>query len=197
MKKIVLTGGPCAGKTSVLDTLRFEFADKALVVPEVATLLLSGGFPVPGKDIEWTPAWQKAFQSAVLPVQIQLEDAYAIKAEQKGINLLICDRGLLDGGAYTPGGQSEFCKIYDVDLQEALGRYAAVLHLESLATGKPELYGKANNTNRFEGLEEAVHLEQATRDAWQGHPHWTLLNCEQGIERKISTAITVVLSLLE
>lgn len=45
MKKIVLTGGPCAGKTTVLNVLKQEFAGQILVIPEAATLLLSGGFP--------------------------------------------------------------------------------------------------------------------------------------------------------
>ncbi len=192
MKKIVLTGGPCAGKTTVLEVLRREFAGKALVVPEVATMLLSGGFPLPGKDMEWSPKWQEVFQTAVLPVQIQLEAGYELVAAEKGAEILICDRGLLDGAAYTPGGVNAFCKKYGVDHSEALARYEAVLHLESLSVGDPDLYGKTNNTSRFEEAEEAVRLEYATREVWKGHPQWNLLTCKKGLEGKIAGAIEIL-----
>lgn len=197
MKKVVLTGGPCAGKTTVLEVLRQEFAGQALVVPEVATMLLSGGFPVPGKDIAWSPDWQAAFQSAVLPVQIQLEVAYELRAAEQGAGLLICDRGRLDGAAYTPGGLVEFCRRYGVDVAEAFAAYAAVLHLESVAVGDPDFYGKANNSARFEDMEAARALELATRGAWVGHPSWTLVSCAGGIEGKIRAVCGAARRLLE
>lgn len=196
MKRVVLTGGPCAGKTTVLKVLQQEFAGQALVVPEVATMLLEGGFPVPGKDVEWSPEWQAAFQKAIATVQISMENAYELKAQEKGIEVLVCDRGLLDGAAYTPGGVEVFCKIYGVNHAEALARYAAVLHLESLAVGDPELYGKTNNASRFEDLEEAARLEHTTRRAWQDHPRFTFLSCESGLEEKIAAACRVVRELI-
>lgn len=185
MKKIVLTGGPCAGKTTVLEVLRREFAGQALVVPEVATILLSGGFPIPGKDVKWSLEWQAAFQSAVLPVQIQLEAAYELKAVEQDISLLICDRGRLDGAAYTLGGLEQFCRRYGVNAEEAFACYHSIFHLESTAVGDSEFYGKANNSNRFEDAEEARKLEFATRAAWQKHPNWTLVSCVGGLEWKI------------
>ncbi len=197
VKKIVLTGGPCAGKTTVLDVLRQRFAGQVLVVPEVASILLSGGFPVPGKDVNWSPEWQKAFQSAILSVQIQVENVYELKGIQEKINLLICDRGILDGAAYTPGGLDAFCKFYRIPLKEALGRYSAVIHLESLAVGNPELYGKTNNSNRFEALTEAQKLEYSARQVWKSHPRFCFVNCKRGIEGKISKAIEIVKNFLE
>jgi len=192
LKRIVLTGGPCAGKSSVLKALQFEFAGQVLFVPEVATMLLSSGFPVPGKDVEWSLAWQASFQKSVSTVQVQLENAYELMAQQMGIGLLVTDRGLMDGAGYTPGGQAEFCKIYKINLQKALGRYVSVIHLESLAVGKPELYGKNNNTNRFEALDEAARLDFSTREAWHGHPCWNFLPCSNGIEGNIAAVSAIV-----
>lgn len=185
VKRVVITGGPCAGKSTVLEAVRVEFASRALIVPEVATMLLGAGFPAPGDDLTWSLDWQMNFENAILPVQKNLEAAYELMAKEMGVGLLVCDRGLLDGAAYTPGGQAAFCEIYKLCLAESLLCYEAVIHLESLAVGKPELYGKTNNSNRFEGLERAVQLEYATREAWQGHPSWQFLSCEDGIEGKI------------
>lgn len=192
MRKIVLTGGPCAGKSTVLSVLEKKFAGRALVVPEVATMLLSGGFPTPGKHLSWSREWQEAFQRAVLPVQKQLEVAFELQAEEMGIELLICDRGTLDGAAYTPGILEDFCQLYGLNAKDELARYVAVIHLESLATGDPDGYGQINNSSRFEALEEARDLECATRNAWDLHSDIRFVGCAGGIEGKIAAAIAAV-----
>jgi predicted ATPase len=196
MKKIVLTGGPSSGKTTILKTLCEEFGDQITLVPEVATLLLDGGFPIPGKDLPWSEAWQESLQTAVLPVQSSLETAFALKAQSSDCRLLICDRGLLDGAAYTPGGLKEFCERFHVDAAAAHKNYAAVIHLESLATADPTKYGRAGNEQRFEPLERAKMLEEATRSAWDGHPHHLVIDGRRGIEGKISQVIGIVRFLL-
>lgn len=196
MKKIVLTGGPCAGKSTVLAVLQQQFAGQVLVVPEAATMLLSSGFPLPGRDLAWSPEWQTAFQTAIAALQPQLERAYELQAVERGARILICDRGLLDGAAYTPGGLDEFCRRYAVALEEARARYASIFHLESCATGAPEFYGTAGNEVRMEAIEEAIALEHKTRAAWQGHPEWIFLSCVGGVEGKIRAACQTLRALI-
>lgn len=196
MKKIVVTGGPCGGKTTVMTAIQSEFRGQVMLVPEVATLLLEGGFPVPGRDVEWSEAWQAAFQAAVLPLQRSFEDAYALSAQQKGAALLVCDRGELDGAAYTPGGPTAFAEQYSVNVKAALARYEAVIHLESLATAEPSKYGKANNEARFEPLERAQTLEHGIRAAWADHPRRLIIEGRRGIEGKVSEVIGIVRFLL-
>lgn len=196
MKKIVLTGGPCGGKSTTLNALREEFAGQVAVVPEAATMLLSSGFPIPGKDCQWSEKWQANFQTAIATLQVSLEQTYAQVAEEKGIKLLICDRGILDGAAYTPGGSEEFCRRYGVNETSALEGYEAVIHLESLATAVPEKYGKAGNEHRLEGLEDAQALEAKTRQAWAKHSRHIVIHGNRGIDRTISEAIGIVRFLL-
>jgi predicted ATPase len=196
IKIIVLTGGPCSGKSTVLRALQEEFGDQLVIVPEVATVLLAGGFPVPGKDLEWSASWQEAFQGAVLPMQVSFEKGCALVATQRKVKLLVCDRGMLDGAAYTPGGVEEFCSRYGLDEVETNRRYKTIIHLESLATCEPERYGKTGNDARFEPLERAQELEMATRAAWQGHKHRVVIEGRRGIEGKISEAIGIVRYLL-
>jgi predicted ATPase len=191
-----LTGGPCSGKTTVQQALREEFHESVLLVPEVATLLLEGGFPNPGRHLPWTQQWQDLFQAAVLPLQRSIEESYALLAGHQGAHLLVCDRGLLDGASYIEGGVEAFCELHDLDRQEALGRYEAVLHLESLATAAPEHYGKENNACRFEPLEQAQKLEFATRRAWEGHPRHVVIAGRAGFRSKIDEVIEFVRALL-
>ena len=184
MKKIVLTGGPCAGKTSVLEEIKKEYEGDIVIVPEMATTLLRG-FPVPGVDVRWTLEWQVSFQTAVVVMQREAEKANEIKAIQNGACGLICDRGLLDGAAYTPEGLEEFSRRYEIKIEKALSEYEAVIHLESLAVGRPEYYGDTNNSLRFENREEAIKLENSTRKAWSMHPKHFFISCKNGLESKI------------
>ena len=68
-KKIVLTGGPCAGKTTALTELEKEFTEKGyqvLMVPEAATILINSGIrpfgPHKLKTVD--------FQSQVIKLQL-------------------------------------------------------------------------------------------------------------------------------
>jgi predicted ATPase len=192
MKKIVLTGGPCSGKTITLRALKKEFGDQIVLVPEVATILLEGGFPIPDKDLEWSEKWQAFFQAAVLPLQKSFEDAYSLLADKNGSKLLVCDRGILDGAAYTPGGITEFCKRYKINLNKSYARYEAIIHLESLSTANPKKYGKTNNNSRFESLERAQFLEKETRNVWKKHSHYLIIGGKQTIRDKVEKVIKII-----
>ena len=136
MKKIVLTGGPCGGKSTVMKALKEEFGDRLIVVPEVATIVLAGGFPVPGRDLEWSESWQDAFQAAVTPLQIGIEDSHALVAKNRGANVMVCDRGVLDGAAYTQGGVTEFCTRYGID--QTVAHERAVSFVRPAGTAGPK-----------------------------------------------------------
>lgn len=65
---VVLTGGPGAGKTAVLEVVRRAFCKHIVVLPETATILFGGGFPRHDND-----AGRRAAQDAIFHVQRALE----------------------------------------------------------------------------------------------------------------------------
>ena len=93
---------PCSGKTTVIAAIREEYGEQIVIVPEAATMLLSAGFPMAGKDLDFCQEWQDAFQAAIIQVQRQTEIAFGLIAKKQKAKALICDRGCLDGAAYTP-----------------------------------------------------------------------------------------------
>jgi predicted ATPase len=167
--KLVLTGGPCAGKTVCLQALAEAFGPHLWTVPEAATLLLA---ELPRPTAGLSPEWVVAFQQAVLDRQWALEAAGERQARERGARLLVCDRGLLDGAAYWPGGRDPFLAHFRLDLRACLARYRKVIHLESLAVAHPEYFGTSGNQLRYEMLEEARERERAVEAAWQDHPDW-------------------------
>jgi predicted ATPase len=65
---IVLTGGPGAGKTAVLELVRQQFCAHVEVLPEAAGIVFGGGFPRTG-SLEW----RRGAQRAIFFVQRELE----------------------------------------------------------------------------------------------------------------------------
>jgi len=180
--KIVLTGGPYAGKTTILDLLKERYGHMMVFLPEVATTLLDSGYKMDSDPP--SPEWQSKFQTAILKAQIELEDKAVAEAARGVCKLVICDRGILDGAAYTPGGVEAFCKLHGLDQQEMISRYGTVVHMETRAIAAPHEYGDASNEHRHEGVEAALALDKATWLAWENHPRHVRALSAQGIMAK-------------
>ncbi len=196
MKTIVLTGGPHAGKTVVSKALDAAFRGRVIRVPEVATMLLKLGFPRPGRDLAWSQQWQDRFQTAVFHVQLQLEESWKAVASERNTPLLLCDRGLLDGAAYTRGDPRRFCDDFGIDYQAALARYDLVIHLQSYALIAPDDYGRHGNPDRFEVLPGALELEERTRRAWGDHSNRIVVPPAADVREKIARVTDMVEALL-
>lgn len=189
-KKVVLTGGPSAGKSTLLRTAIGKV--KGIYrASEVATMLLSGGFPAPSEEHPWDEPWQRDLQVGIAGAQVPLEDIAIRRAIKEGKGTVLLDRGLLDGAAFLPGGVGELEEITGLDKDAMLGRYDVVLHLSSSAIHGA--YDKASNPHRFEEADEALVREERTLEVWEDHPHRMILDdpdkqtrIEQGL-RIIST----------
>ena len=111
--------------------------------------------------------------------------------------LIVCDRGLLDGKAYTK--KSEFLEILkyvnknEVELRDS---YDAVFHLVTAAKGAEQFYTTSNNTARTETLEEAAKIDDKLIDAWTGHPHFRVITNNTDFDGKIKNLIAEISSLL-
>ena len=97
--KIVITGGPCAGKTTAMSWIQNAFTERGyhvIFVPECATELIKAG--ISGTTCKTVIEFQKA----LMQLQLQREAIYEQAAQ--GINcdkvLLVCDRGIMDSKAY-------------------------------------------------------------------------------------------------
>lgn len=75
--RVLLTGGPCAGKTTALAAISQDLTQlgyKVLVVPEAATLIMKGGAMIVSS--EFTEQQGLQFQKALMRLQIALEDTF-------------------------------------------------------------------------------------------------------------------------
>lgn len=156
-RRIVLTGGPGAGKTAVLELMRKTLCEHVKVVPEAASVVFGGGFPRTDPHEA-----RRAAQRAIFFMQRELE--IAVTADN--VSIALCDRGTVDGVAYWPG-PDELWAAVGTTLDDQLARYHAVIHLRT-----PALEGGYNHQNplRVESATQAAELDARIATAWAKHP---------------------------
>lgn len=184
-KLVVLTGGPGAGKTAVLELVKRSFCEHIVVLPEAASILFGGGFwrkeSLPSK---------KAAQRAIFHIQRELERAVI---EEGRAAIALCDRGTLDGLAYWPEDQSKFFEELGIDRKAELTRYSAVIHLRSPASNQGYNF---SNPVRIESAEEAARIDGRIEKAWDGHPLRKFISSETDFLLKAQRAVEAVRSQL-
>ncbi|MBR4942104.1 MAG: AAA family ATPase [Clostridia bacterium] len=194
--RIVITGGPCAGKSSALDRIRRVFSEKGwtvLVVPETATELISSGIA------PWTCGTPTEYQRYQIRLQTEKERIYLSAAENMPAEkvMIVCDRGLLDNLAYM--SKEDFRSIIsemgqsEVSLRDG---YDAVFHLITAADGAELFYTTANNTARTETVDEALDLDRKVISAWTGHPHFRIIDNSTDFEGKMARLISEISAFL-
>ena len=202
IKRIVLTGGPCAGKTTALVRVIEHFNSrgfKVFCVPEVPTIYSLAGWNY------LTPNRQLYFEGerAILETQLALENHFMRLASvcTKPV-LIVCDRGTMDISAYiAPEEWESICREAGTSPNVLFERYDAVLHLVSAADGAEQYYTTATNSTRYEkadeeGLRIARELDKKVIKAWTGHPHLRVINNHDDFERKMQRVLREISNVL-
>lgn len=156
-RRVVLTGGPGAGKTAILELIRLFFCEHVSTLPEAAGIVFGGRFPRSDRvDL------RQAAQRAIYHVQRELEST----ADHANLAVLLCDRGTVDCSAYWAGPGDLFAAV-GTTREAELARYDAVIHLRTPTS--PDEYNR-NNPLRVESLEEAAAIDARIAAQWAGHP---------------------------
>ncbi len=194
--KIVITGGPCAGKTTAMSWIQNAFTQKGymvLFVDETATELISGG--APWKFTRNNQEYQLQVTKLMLAKEQAFEDiAKTFEADKI---LIVCDRGTLDNRAYM--NEQEFRYVLDqlhTNEIELRDHYDAVFHLVTAAKGAEEFYTLANNAARYETVEEAIRVDDGLIESWTGHPHLRVIDNRYDFNEKMLALITEISAFL-
>jgi predicted ATPase len=180
---VVITGGPGAGKTALLELVRRHFCEHIAVLPEAAGVVFGGGFPRRA-----SLAARRAAQRAIYHIQRQME---RLTVEEGRAAVILCDRGTLDGLAYWPADHDEPGGYFaDLGISHAaeLRRYAAVIHLRTPA----ETHYNRDNPLRVEGAREAAVIDARIAEAWEGHPRHEFVGEEASFFDKVRRAIDLI-----
>lgn len=194
--RIVITGGPCAGKTTAMSWIQNAFTQKGytvLFVPETATEFISGGVA------PWTCGTNLDYQMCQMELQLTKEKLFerAAKTMKQDKILIVCDRGALDNKAYmTEDEMTLVMRKLKVTEAQIMQHYDAVFHLVSAAKGAEEFYTTENNQARTETVEQAIELDNKLIKAWTGHPHLRIIDNNTDFEKKMRRLLSEISSFL-
>jgi predicted ATPase len=179
-RRVVLTGGPGAGKTALLELIRQSFCSHVKVLPEAAGVVFGGGFPR-----EDDPDCRRAAQRAIFYVQRELEST----GDSHNPAIVLCDRGTVDGLAYWPGALEEFWSSLGTTLDRELARYDAVIHLRT-----PALAHGYNHQNplRTESPATAADIDARIARAWEPHPRRFVVESSAEFLDKAAVALQIL-----
>jgi len=184
--KVVLTGGPSGGKTTMALSITKVFSQRVTMVPEAASILFGGGF--------FRRTYEEAIkrqQQAIYCVQVAHEAIFEM--ENKDNRLLICDRGTLDGWAYWPQLKDEaFFKAIGSTEEKELLRYNWVIHLD---TAGATSYDR-ENVVRIEDHQEADEINNRIRDCWSNHPQRFIISSSESFFHKVIKVMSIIEQIL-
>ena len=181
IKRVVFTGGPCAGKTTTVDLIYRRYPEIFIPVPEAASIIYGGGFPrIKTRDaIIHT---QRAIYFLIREIEEMYEKIHPDKIQ-------LCDRGTLDGIAYWPEGEkTTFLESVKTTITKELSRYDLVIHLKP--PRNPKLYHLSSTRN--EDYDAAIEIDIKTQKAWEKHPKRFILDDEKDFIVKVEKAIKII-----
>lgn len=178
--RVVLTGGPGAGKTAVLEMVRHTFCQHVRVLPEAAGVVFGGGFPR-GDD----PPCRRAAQRAIFQVERELEAC----ADAHRPAVVVCDRGTVDGLAYWVGHVDDLWSAVGSSLEKEMARYRTVIHLRTPA---PDQGYNHRNPLRLESATRAAEIDARILSVWATHPNRLVVAATPRFLEKANTALDIL-----
>ena len=184
-KTIVLTGGPCGGKTTIIKELcKDKFWKKRIVIaPEAVFYALQTNIST----------CEKRFQKIVVEIQSSME---ATLNKYLDNEIIICHRGTLDPLAYWQYNNwyiNDFFSYTKTTYTEHYERYSAILHLQTAAINAVESYTRYPDTHRGETVQQAIMIDNLLNNAWRNHPKYFYIeNKSGGWKEKKDTILGII-----
>lgn len=196
VKRIVLTGGPGSGKTSVLEKINQVYSSegyKVIIVPETATELMNNGITFKDGSVSLLD-----FQELVLRLQLAKEEVVdrTIELAKTDKIIVVYDRGTIDNTAYVNKDEFEeiLARLNNVkSFADLMNKYDLVINL----VGREDFYTTDNNKARSENVSEALKLGDTTLRCWLGHKKVKIVLPKDTIEEKTTEVLNVINDLLE
>ncbi len=182
VRRVVLTGGPSAGKTEIFQLAQDLFCKHVVFVPEAATIVYQLGVPRGDSKEAIKETQRKIFQT--------YDELDRMASNISGIRLAIYDRSSLDGIAYWPDTQENFWAERGSSREKELAHFDTVIHLRT--PSDEHAYCLHSNPVRTESVELALQLDHKVFDLWSGHPHRVVIESFKNFQDKIDCAMGIL-----
>ena len=183
LKKILITGGACAGKTTIINVIKDYLEEKKYnvsIFEEVPTKLINEG-------INSEKIGKMSFQELVIKTQLENEK----KCNYDGV--IIFDGSPIDSLKFI--SRDEFDNLvnkYDSGFENIIGSYDAIIFLETVAKKYPEFYSNKNNKARLTDLEAAVARNDKLFNIYNRNSKVYLIKSESNFDNKKKKVIEII-----
>ncbi len=194
-KRIVITGGPCSGKSTAIYALTEALPHAFHVVPEVATIVIGqiNAPPFPASE----RLANRQFNRAMCGIQRHFEDMALLQALRDNTNALLIDRGVMDNAAYVTDGIQGLEHVRRTSRQLEFSRYDAVVYID-MPSEQVFYRCKGGNASRQEkSYEEARRLSQTVLNCWREHPSLIVVPDAPTWGEKCESVVRAVKSIVE
>lgn len=192
LTKIVVTGGPCAGKTTGMTKIKEFFSKKGytvLIMPETATELITAGISPTSLNSNYD------YQLCQMKMQKYKESVYndAVLNMPGEKFLIVCDRGMSDNKAYMTDIEFKSAVSHlNLTEEDILSGYDAIFHMVTAAKSPDGFYTLSNNCARTETKKEACDLDDRLILAWNKHSYFRIIDNTYSFEEKINNLISEI-----
>ena len=181
MKKILITGGACAGKTTSLKIIK-EYLEgknyKVHIVEEVPTMLIEKG--ITSKKIG-----RMEFQELVIKTQIENEKNYNEKYQNEDKTIIIFDGSPIDSLKFIKRNElDEFLTKYNKKYDDFINNYDGIIFLQTIAKKYPELYSNETNKARLLDIDEAIKRNDKILKEYKKYDKTYVINNYKKFETK-------------
>jgi hypothetical protein len=189
-------GGPCCGKTEILQAAQQQLTTKrtkVLTLPEMATLWHLAGFDYGALAVTGTPEQRIATQAAFARHWLaQLDAALMLARSYPAYNwIILTDRGPIEAKAYIgPDEFAQLCQRSGWSEDWLRCRCDAALHLRTAAFGQG--YSAESNPARREQPHEARALDERLLAAMQGHPRLVVIDNSPDFQTKLQASLEAI-----
>lgn len=184
IKKVVFTGGPYSGKS----TLVSEFESLGYPVAKEAALLviedLNNEIGIE-EQVKFRSEHIHEFQRLIFNKQVELEHEAFAEATKYNLDFIICDRGVYDGITYY--------KLFNKNIDEELlndiyqHQYDNVFVCEVLPN-----FDARNETGRFENIDISKQLSELSYDTYNSVTQNVLWLPVMSIEDRVNFVINYI-----
>ena len=197
VKRIVLTGGPCGGKTTAIKEIRNKFEKEGYIVlniNETATEIMQMGIkPFGNNSIS-----MYEFQKYVFSEQLQNEkllERYIKEYKDKNI-IALYDRCIIDNKSYVSEDEfNELMKEFNINEEEYISKIDLFIHMVSAAVGTDE-YTLSNNEVRSESKSEAKVKDDLIKKCYDGIKNHIVVDNSTNFEDKVDKVINLIENIL-
>lgn len=194
--KVVLDGGPCSGKSTVLAKISEVLTERGWLVitlPEIATEMKLAGLWFGDEQMEPEIFQRLLMRYMKMKEDIWVEMASHMRHKNPNKVVIICDRAMMTSKAYLENDELFYELLSEIGLNEISARderYKAVILMD---VAPKEFYTLENNNARHESHADAERRhELIVNKSWTGHPHVRRAGNHGGWDKKVKTAIGYV-----